>query len=361
MIFFFALVPAILADVPTFELKNAAVAGLKMPAIGIGTGGYSTIPNGYGVYPECWNEETGCGDYVVQAITSWLQAGGRRIDTANDYYSDKSIAKAIQKVGIKREDLFILSKVGPVYPLGYQDSLQQFQDILVNLNTTYVDLLLIHWPSSDPNNPPKGTTLDPTCIRNTTTYNEVQCRLNTWKGLVQIWQTGGAKAIGVSNYNISHLQEIKDASLPLPSYNQCPYHLYRSTTQQPLKDFCTTNNIIFGGYSPLGVPDWHVFPGPKMAPTPLQDPIAAQVAKKYAVTPAQVLLNWQYRLQVPTNPRCQNLKHMQDNLNAYNFTLTQDDINLLLSAPQDYCSMDPDFYECAPDMFTWDQWSNLLV
>jgi len=117
------------AAVPTFPLKNAAVPGLTIPAIGLGTGGYSQTPAGYGVYPECWDENHGCGDYVVQAVTSWLQAGGRRLDCANDYYSDHSIQQAIQKSGIARSELFILSKIGPTYPLGYNDSITQLNQI----------------------------------------------------------------------------------------------------------------------------------------------------------------------------------------------------------------------------------------
>jgi len=86
-----------------------------------------------------------------------------------------------------------------------------------------------------------------------------------------------------------------------------------------------------------------------MFPTPIKDPAAIALATKYNVTPAQILLQWAYALGIATNPRTQNLKHQQDNLMAFNFSLTNDEITLLLEAPQDYCSLDPSWYECAPD------------
>jgi len=336
-------------DVPSFPLKNSAVPGATIPAIGLGTGGYGNVNIGCGVYPECWSEDFGCGDCAAAAITQWLQVGGKRIDGSTSYGTDKAIAAAIQKSGVKREDIFITEKCGPTYPLGYNDTLNQFQVMLKNLNTTYVDLLLIHWPVQDPNSPPLGQTVDPACQMNSSTYNEVQCRVNTWKALVEIFNAGGARAIGVSNYNESHIQEIINASLPLPSVNQCPFHLYRSSTQRKLKDYCNSLNILWNGYSPLGVPDAKSYPGPDMLPSQLKDPVVNSLATKYKVTAAQIILQWEYALGVATQPRTVNLKRMQENLMAFNFSLTNDEINLLLQAPQDWCSIDPSWYECAPD------------
>ena len=78
--------------------------------------------------------------------------------------------------------------------------------------------------------------------------------------MVEIFNAGGARSIGVSNYNVTHLQEIIDAGLPLPALTQNPFHLYRSTSQADLIAFCKAHNILFLGYSPLGVPDDHAYP-----------------------------------------------------------------------------------------------------
>jgi diketogulonate reductase-like aldo/keto reductase len=183
---------------------------------------------------------------------------------------------------------------------------------------------------------------------NTTTYDMPACRLNTWKAMLEIFDSGKAKAVGVSNYEIVHLEEIVQAGLPLPSYNQCPFHFYRSTTQQDLIQYCEANHISYGGYSPFGVVDYHVYPQP-MASSPLQDPVIQAIAKAHDVTPAQVILNWHYKLHIPTQPRSQNRQHMEDNLKSYDFELTNEDMNKLNAGPQDFCILDPEWYECAPN------------
>lgn len=177
-----------------------------------------------------------CDDYVEQAVQDWIAVGGRRLDCANSYNNQASVGKAIKKSGVKREELFILSKVGPSFPLGYQDALSQFEQVKTDLQTDYVDLLLIHWPYQ---NPSQGnvtnhtkTSSDPACQFGAT-YDATKCRLDTWRALVEIWRAGGARAIGVSNYNHTHINEIVDAGLPLPALTQNPYHIYRSWSQQP--------------------------------------------------------------------------------------------------------------------------------
>jgi len=167
--------------------------------------------------------------------------------------------------------------------------------------------------------------------------------------MLAIYDSGRAKAVGVSNYNITHIQEILDAGLRLPSLNQCPFHLYRSSTHNALRQFCSDHKVLFSGYSPLGVPDYHYFPTQNtgLSYTPMADPTVIKIASAHRVTPAQVLLQWQYALGIPTNPRSQNEAHMKDNLNAYSFTLTNDEINVLNGAAQDTCAIDSTFYECA--------------
>lgn len=92
----------------------------------------------------------GCGDSTTRAVKTWLQLGGRRIDSANSYFNQDAVRKGIEASGVPRSEIFITSKVGPSNPLGYQDTLDQMQGILEKLNVTYVDLLLIHWPTYSP-------------------------------------------------------------------------------------------------------------------------------------------------------------------------------------------------------------------
>lgn len=118
---------------------------------------------------------------------------------------------------------------------------------------------------------------------------------------------------------------------------------------------CAKLGIVFMGYSPLGIPDWHVFPnhskynGTIMYPNQLEDPAAIEVAGYLDVKPAQALLAWQWQAGIPVNPRSQNKAHMLENLAAYQYKLSTTQMATLAHRPQAWCSVDPKFYECAPD------------
>ena len=168
--------------------------------------------------------------------------------------------------------------------------------------------------------------------------------------MLEIFDSGKARAVGVSNFNATHLQEIVDSGLRLPAYNQCPFHLYRSRTQQRTREFCAAHNITFGGYSPLGVPDEQLFPNNNgMAYTPMADDRVTALAAKHKISAAQVLLQWQLQLGIPTQARSQNRAHMAENLALYGLgiELSDDDMKSLNGAPQDLCQFDNAWYECA--------------
>jgi glycerol 2-dehydrogenase (NADP+) len=234
---------------PSFPLKNAAVAGLVYPAVGLGTGGYGLDP--FRKYPQCWIEAIpGCGAHASAAVSSWLKMGGRRIDSADSYANQKAIGKGIKESGVPREQVFITSKVGPSQALGYNDTLAQMQSIKAELGVGYVDMLLIHWPDTAT---PNST--DPACQHGTPTYDARACRLSTWRAMLEIFNKGEALGVGVANYNATHLQEIKDAGMLMPSVNQCPFNIHRSSSQQDTIDFCNKEGILFNSYSSLGIPD----------------------------------------------------------------------------------------------------------
>jgi methylglyoxal/glyoxal reductase len=322
----------------------------------LSTGAYSNNNLGYGAYPECWSVQAGCGQYATQAVQTWIQAGGRRIDNANSYQDQSAVGLGIRNSGVAREELFILSKIGPSLPMGYADAMEQFQIILANLSTTYVDMLLIHWPWQNPSqgnvtNNSTQPSQEPSCNPGTSSYNMTTCRLDTWRALVDIFNAGGARAIGVSNYNSTYFDEIIAAGMPLPSLVQNPFHLYHSVAEQATIDYCRQHNILFLGYSPLGVPDWHKFPtnGTKGLPavTELTDPVVLNIAAAHGVTPAQVLLAWQYQSGIPFNPRTLNRAHMLENLNVFDINLTPAELNSLWTRPQSTCDID-NWYECMP-------------
>ena len=179
-----------------------------MPAMGIGTGGYAASPASKSEY---WDD-----DVAEKAIASWLTLGGRRIDTSLSYHDQtgigKALAAAISNGTVTRDEVFITSKVGGGPP-GYNETLAQFDQILTTLQVKYVDLLLIHWPG-----PVIGfESKDPNCKHLT---DGPKCRQSTWRAMEKIFNDGGARAVGVSNFEEKHLQSILDLQSLLPAVNQ---------------------------------------------------------------------------------------------------------------------------------------------
>lgn len=127
----------------------------------------------------------------------------------------------------------------------------------------------------------------------------------------------------------------------------CSFHPYRSSSQMDTVAFNTAHNIVTLAYSPLGIPDWHVYPTPQLpASTTLADPVVVSVAAAHGVTPAQAIIAWEWALGLPSNPRSMNATHMRDNLAAFAIQLTAAEIEAMSSRPQDLCSFDGSFYEC---------------
>ena len=290
-------------DVPSVQLHNAAVHGLMMPVSGIGTWGYG----GPGKPGEQWNDSS-----AEVAIKAWLQAGGRRIDGSLHYGDQAGVGKAVAESGIARNKLFITSKI-PCN--GYNASMDHVHDALSTLNTSYVDLLLIHWPFYPHQKSPPS---DEVCTTNATAG---KCRQATWRALEKLFHNGVARAIGVSNFEVKHLQDIISLGGLLPSVNQVEYHPYWH--EDDLVTYCKSHNITFNSYSPLGAPDWA--PIVKKWPNgkgPLAEPAILKIAMAHKKSAAQVILKWQWQQGIVVNPRTWNVTHMQENLNFFDFELS---------------------------------------
>jgi len=178
--------------------------GIKVPILGLGT----------------WRLT---GKDAINAVKWALEAGYRHIDTAALYNNENQVGIAIKESDISREDIFITSKVWN-RDQGYQSTIKALDRSLKRLNTTYVDLYLIHWP-----------------LKNK--------RIETWKALEKIYKEGKARAIGVSNYWIHHLREILDSFTITPSINQ--FELNPFLNRKELINFCKENDISIEAYSPL--------------------------------------------------------------------------------------------------------------
>ncbi len=300
-------------NVPVVKLHNAAKQDLTMPAVGVGTGAYIYVPDT--TTGEKWPDSV-----AEQAVKEWIELGGRRIDASLSYRNQKGVGKAIKEGGVPREELFVVSKVGSGglvsgAGMGYNETMNQLEPILETLGVDYVDLLLIHWPG------PPGNSSDPTCQGNPTTFRA--CRQSTWKALQDIFRSGKARAIGTSNFEKNHLEDILVLNELLPAVNQIEFSPYWH--EDDLVEFCKSHNIQVNGYAPLACPDW--------APTShnwsmslLQDPTINKIAKRHNCSPAQVILSWEWEQNIVVNPRTYNRQHMMENLNFFDVSLSTDEM-----------------------------------
>ena len=334
------------AALPTSVLmQNAAVPGTLFPVMGLGTAGGGT-DSGYAEYPECWvscndgncsqPKTTGsCGMFTQAAIATFAQLGGRRFDSANSYRNQDSVGRGIRMLTAPRSEIFFQSKTGPGNPMGYNETFMQVLQILNSTGLTYADNIMLHWPSCESGGGCQWSS-DPVCNWGAPSYNDAQCRVSSYRGLLAAMDMGLIRSVGVSNFNISHLVDIQNAGLPLPALNQISFSLYHSAAEMPLVAWCRAHNIIVNSWCPFSRPDsWQQ--QPPCAPTPLGDATAAAIAAKHGVSSATLQMAWQVTLGVLPNPRSQNAPHMIENLAYSGVVLDDDDLAALAAVPQSLC------------------------
>lgn len=232
------------------------------------------------------------GEECIKIIKTAIQAGYRHIDTASAYKNEEEIGKAIKQSEIHRKELFITSKVWKD-SMGYENTLKSFENTLKNLDLEYVDLFLVHWPKN----------------------NDDNLNIETWRALEKIYKEGKAKAIGVSNFLKHHLEIILNNCDVAPAVNQIEFHpgLVRKETI----DFCKEKNIVLEAWAPLGKG--------KM----LSNEILLNIAKKYNKSVAQLCLKWCLENEVIPLPKSENMERMRQNLDLFDFQISQEDIDTI--------------------------------
>jgi len=274
-------VPTQLADCTT--LHN----GVKMPWLGLGV----------------WRVAE--GNEVENAVKAAIKAGYRSIDTAAVYGNEEGVGKAIKEAGVPREELFITTKVWNA-DQGYDSTLQAFETSRKKLGLDYVDLYLVHWPV-------KGKYKD------------------TWKALEKLYKDGVVRAIGVSNFQIHHLEDLMADSEVVPMVNQVEYHPL--LTQEPLRAFCRDNQIQLEAWSPLM--QGH-----------LDLPLLQELAQKYGKTPAQIVLRWDLQNGVVTIPKSVTESRIIENSQVFDFELSADDMGRIAALNQNKrFGADPDNFD----------------
>ena len=245
---------------------------------------------------------TKSGKETLNAVTWALKAGYRHVDTARIYGNEKEVGEAVRNSGVKREELFITTKLWND-DHGYESTLKAFDKSLKTLNVDYIDLYLIHWPV-------KGK------------------RKDTWKAFEKIYESGYCKSVGVSNYMVWHLEELFTYANVIPALNQVEFSPYAYNKE--LLDFCTKNKILLEAYSPL------------TRMKKLGDPKLTAIAKKHGKTAAQVLIRWAIEHELVVIPKSAHKDRIIENANVFDFTLDESDLRILDNMNEDFrVSWDP--------------------
>jgi methylglyoxal/glyoxal reductase len=254
------------------QLTTTLSNGIQMPLLGLGV---------YDMY----------GSIAEQAVLTALETGYRLFDTAAMYRNEKEIGNAIRQATIPRQEIFVTTKVSNTNQ-GYDNTLRAFEESSKKLNIDYIDLYLVHWPV-------KGK------------------RKDTWKALEKLYADKQVKSIGVANYLLPFLEELKTYAVAVPAVNQVEFSPY--LYQHDLLNYCKANKIQLQSYTPL-------VRGKKM-----NDPRLINLAHKYNKTAAQIILRWNMELGVSAIPKSASKERIQENFNIFDFQLLEEDVRLMNS------------------------------
>ncbi|KAM7002571.1 aldose reductase-related protein 2 [Tautogolabrus adspersus] len=291
----------------TIELND----GTRMPVLGLGTWKSHHLPR----------------TSVQGAVEAAIAAGYRHIDTAYNYGNEVEIGKALrskmQQGIIKREDMFIVSKLWLTH-YAQEDIPLCLNKSLNDLKLDYLDLYLIHFPvgfkkMGDELFPKK----DGQMLTSDIDYVDV------WRGMEALKASGKVKSIGVSNFNILQLERLLALCRVPPAVNQVELHPYLVQTE--LIEFCKSRNIALTAYSPFGSPARppELFRGDADPQKLLDDPVIAEIAKKHRRSPAQVLLRYHVQQGVSVIPKSDRPHHILENTKVFDFHLTEEDMRAL--------------------------------
>ena len=269
--------------------------GLKMPMAGIGT--FLLSP-----------------DEAEASVLAALGDGYRLVDTANAYVNEKAVGRAMKKSGLAREEIFLETKLWPSF---YEDE-DAVDKTLERLGTDYIDLLLIHQPAGN--------------------------YVAGYRQMEKAYKEGKVRAVGLSNFNQGQIEEILGLCEVKPAVQQTEVHPYFQ--EQELKKFLSKEGMVIQAWYPLGHGDKAL----------LEEPLFAELAKKYGKTNAQVILRWHIQAGNIVIPGSKNPAHIKDNFDLFDFSLTEEEMAKIAALDKDtrYYTSTPEmlrrYVEMVPDV-----------
>jgi len=277
-----------MTHIPSLTLNN----GTSIPQLGFGV---------FQVEPE----ET------RQAVLSALETGYRHIDTAEMYGNEKEVGQAVRDSAVPREQVFVTSKLNNGFH-AHDAALAAFDRTMEDLGFDYLDLFLIHWPL-----PAVGD------------FTE------TWKAMEEIYRSGRARAIGVSNFLPHHLERLAQTSTTVPAVNQIEVHPYLA--QDGLRAYNADHGIATEAYSPIA------------QGKVLDDPVVTAIAERLERSPAQVTLRWHIQRGDIVFPKSVTPSRVEENFRLFDFELTADDMAAISGLDRgERTGFDPDTFNWVP-------------
>lgn len=269
--------------------STAALAnGVKMPMVGLG------------VFKVEKEEE------LITAVKAAIEIGYRSIDTASIYGNEEWVGEAIRQSGINREELFITSKVWNS-DQGYEATLKAFNTSLEKMGLEYLDLYLIHWPVEGK-------------------YTE------TWRALEDLYKEGKIKTIGVSNFQIRHLENLLKTAEIKPMINQIELHPKLAQTE--LRAFVANHDMHIEAWAPL------------MQGGLFENEILKELAEKHGKSIAQIALRWHLQNSIIVIPKSTKPHRIKENADLFDFELSQQDMELIDSLDEHLrVGPDPDNFD----------------
>lgn len=238
---------------------------------------------GYGVYQVTQNE---CERCVLDA----LDVGYRSIDTAQSYFNEEQVGNAIRKSGVPREDIFLTTKVW-IEHYGYESTKASVFQSMEKLQTSYLDLVLLHQPFSD-------------------TYE-------AWRALEELYEAGKIRAIGISNFYADRMVDFASFNRIKPMVNQVETHIFNQQTSA--KEWMDKYGVQMEAWAPFGEGRGGTF----------DHPVIVEIAAKHGKTPAQVMLRWHIQRGVVVIPKSTHKERMEENFQVFDFTLTDGEMQAI--------------------------------